>query len=1133
MKRYKHFGRYGFVLFFMLSILAWPFQAAALPSSNPAFTWQTPVTQGDTIRKASFINAREGWAVGSFKGVLHTTDGGRTWSAQRFGPPLGFLDVWFVDQHYGWVVGQGSDSWGFNPSTSMIWHTQDGGQTWNMQFYYYEPHDAHSGGLGSVYFSDRFNGWAAGRTTKLYQTTDGGLTWRRIEELPLSENEQRVLDIVSMHFPSPDTGFLLAQFIDPEFGIQKLLITLDGGASWQVEELPEYDPSDANALFQINFLNALQGWVAGWNGHIYMTRDGGRTWEERRLANSASTIANIAFIDDQTGWIITNHDGLLQTRNGGQDWEAVFTPAALPLNVLVLHEQVPVLILGDLGTGLISADGQTWETVGTGLWQPMQSLVFSTEQHGWMVGAEGAVFRTVDGGQKWNAYDLRSRDDFLKITFVTANDGWIMGTNSLFHTHDGGETWDYVDIPGAPPALNALFFLDHQTGWLGGVQGTILKTMDGGQNWQACPIDSNGMITDIQFINPQQGWAALVEHEELNDTETLTGWLLRTADGGDTWEKLPFFPEAAYTTISQIHFYSATEGLINGLATRGLGGMEGLFKTTDGGDTWQFFPPYPFPPQTPYTVHFPDQQQVLITGANGMLYASMDRAESWRILPRPTISDGIVDAAFIDDQTGWLLTSMGGVLKTGTGIYGPENELFLPFTVQNEDWETIVELTNHDGQFHNYYMVAVDREGRPIRDLAEGNLVQSGKTLWVDPDTTRLFNLSEEYAPDYLEDIAALRIYTGEDTNLNAMSAISVRYQPVNEAVEVRVALFQTPLSHRLLVECLALQDPAVQAWTPIVIVGHTGNRPMDIWLRSRNDEGTEGERLIAANIFPYAQVIFQSDVETTAILGGELRGYAAGTRTPLTGLTGMLVLLGNGTEGAHVLAGWMLRKQGAAFQNVFYAPLLLPHAEDFWSRIGYYNAFSDGAVSLLLEHYDPNGVLLKSTSFTPNGGEALKWDMPHPGFNAAAGGTVKISLPEQSLGSAWWMFGVSPAGEAQPVVFTAVQALNAAQAGTRLIMSGISASQQDTFLTLINPNVQAVAYTVTLRAQDGVQEGQVSGLIPAGGTVLQTLPRQSGVFAGAVEVVADAPILGLATEYALGDAQARLRAYSVPMLAF
>ncbi len=132
-----------------------------LLSDDAGMTWQqTAVPVSTDLVAVHFANARKGWVVGHDSVILHTADGGQTWTKQldgrsalkilldRYAPrastdaraaavmkslnvtigqsatpdvfPLPLLDVWFRDENHGFAIGA------FN----LIFHTTDGGKSW-------------------------------------------------------------------------------------------------------------------------------------------------------------------------------------------------------------------------------------------------------------------------------------------------------------------------------------------------------------------------------------------------------------------------------------------------------------------------------------------------------------------------------------------------------------------------------------------------------------------------------------------------------------------------------------------------------------------------------------------------------------------------------------------------------------------------------------------------------------------------------------------------------------------------------------------------------------------------------------------------------------------------------------------
>lgn len=91
--------------------------------------------------------------------VLKTTNGGTSWETITTG--TSFIDMYFVDEYYGW---------GFGVMNQM---TTNGGITWLPIFNC--PFDVYL----SVFFNDRLNGWACG-PFNIIKTTDGGMSWNLV-----------------------------------------------------------------------------------------------------------------------------------------------------------------------------------------------------------------------------------------------------------------------------------------------------------------------------------------------------------------------------------------------------------------------------------------------------------------------------------------------------------------------------------------------------------------------------------------------------------------------------------------------------------------------------------------------------------------------------------------------------------------------------------------------------------------------------------------------------------------------------------------------------------------------------------------------------------------------------------------
>jgi hypothetical protein len=118
-----------------------------------------------------FQNSRYGFAMRSAgKELKKTIDGGLSWSTYTIPTQCDWVgDVFFLDDKYGWY----SEEWG--PSSSFVdsvslYQTTNGGETWR--------HKAKLPGLSieKIHFIDPYNGWLA-NGTRILHTTDCGKTW--------------------------------------------------------------------------------------------------------------------------------------------------------------------------------------------------------------------------------------------------------------------------------------------------------------------------------------------------------------------------------------------------------------------------------------------------------------------------------------------------------------------------------------------------------------------------------------------------------------------------------------------------------------------------------------------------------------------------------------------------------------------------------------------------------------------------------------------------------------------------------------------------------------------------------------------------------------------------------------------
>ena len=123
-----------------------------------------------------FVDERYGWAVGDRGVVWHTEDGGRQWQRQRSGINCELQSICFINRQIGWAAGGFAQPYS-HTGGGVLLSTSDGGQTWTGNPRLLLP------ALKRIVFVDALHGWAIGFPSAMYPsgvftTNDGGRSWR-------------------------------------------------------------------------------------------------------------------------------------------------------------------------------------------------------------------------------------------------------------------------------------------------------------------------------------------------------------------------------------------------------------------------------------------------------------------------------------------------------------------------------------------------------------------------------------------------------------------------------------------------------------------------------------------------------------------------------------------------------------------------------------------------------------------------------------------------------------------------------------------------------------------------------------------------------------------------------------------
>jgi len=210
--------------------------------------------------------------------------------------------------------------------------------------------------------------------------------------------------------------------------------------------------------------------------------------------------------------------------------------------------------------------------------------------------------------------------------------------------------------------VNDIFFIDTLTGWVvtqGNPQsndtGYILRTTNGGDSWNIQFFDVNN-INVIQFLDENIGYAGGGFGQVI---------FLKTTDGGINWNITN--PLGFVANVSDMYFINKDTGWIS--STDALDG--GLFKTTNGGINWTQQLNSSF---TSNKIHFinSDTGWMGSADANGKLYRTTNGGSNWQLLYTSNMS--VTTLFFLNELNGWMRGgTTNGLLYTTNGGFSWNN----------------------------------------------------------------------------------------------------------------------------------------------------------------------------------------------------------------------------------------------------------------------------------------------------------------------------------------------------------------------------------------------------------------------------------------------------------------------------
>ena len=521
------------------------------------------------------------WAAGGQRGVYKTTDGGETWEA-----------VLTIDQHTG--------------VTDLVMHPRN-------------PEVLYASALQRERRAYSYVGGGPG--SGIYKTTDGGATWKRLEEgLPHSDMGRIGLDVSRSH---PNTVYAVVE--GEEEGVYR---TDNGGATWRktsdIASIPWYfgqirvDPADPDVVYHLGV-------------PLQRSLDGGETWER---------IARSVHVDHHAMWInpsnphhlmLGNDGGFYMSHDRGETWD--FSPN-LPISqfyAVGVDMQEPFFgIYGGL------QDNSTWG----GPSRTRNAMGIGNADWYRMAGGDG-FFAAVDPRDHNVAYVESQNGNLVRFNGNT-------GERKSIRPRPAPGDDDYRFNWSAPIQISPH---DPSTVYFAG--NHVFKSTDQGNSWEVLGEDLTreidrdslpmmGSIPSDDAVSRHQGTAVFSNISTMHlsslrpgliATGSDDGTIAVTIDDGATWTKRTDFPGVPDTTyVSKVRWSATDESTLYATfdGHRSNDFRPYVLKSTDQGGSWSSIAgDLPEFGNVRAFAEHPDDPNLLFVGTEVRPFVSMDGGESW------------------------------------------------------------------------------------------------------------------------------------------------------------------------------------------------------------------------------------------------------------------------------------------------------------------------------------------------------------------------------------------------------------------------------------------------------------------------------------------------------------------------
>ena len=492
-----------------------------------------------------------------------------------------------------------------------------------------------------VYVAEGGNGYAVGSCGVIATTSDNGMSWttdfspegidfETVACIPGTNCQTILLNSGNLLARSTNGGTTWTYTEDDNFfninllhtiggnvviadkGFESLRRSTDGGLSWTDIDLPE------NQRTNMEFTSATEGYYfANTTNNLIKTTDGGSSWAATGYAHPTS-IRYFTYFDEQVGFLFDQDNKVFKTTNGGQTWTDMNT-VGLTSSTRVFTAISPTQVRA------VSVTDNLWESDDSGTTWTNSALsdgdgIFVKQKYHrqggeyWLVSNMSEIFYSAAGFTNWQSGIPAERNDIDAIVMTENEVGYaVNGSGTLLKTTNNGDDWNAITT--SPELSRGVQLAELPDGRIMGIFSSSfpLVSSDGGATWT--DYLSSSAIDFFDSSRPR-AYALLPGGRQyfMNFDKAVY-----SDDNGASWNLLL---HAANTSIGQLYFFNDNLGF-----AAGTGGGQ-MARTTDGGLNWENITENTPTTQPLNEFYFTDEDNGIVFNGSRS-YRTADGGDTW------------------------------------------------------------------------------------------------------------------------------------------------------------------------------------------------------------------------------------------------------------------------------------------------------------------------------------------------------------------------------------------------------------------------------------------------------------------------------------------------------------------------